>query len=287
MKSSRFFAAAAMMSAALGIVASAKAQDAVEWRQSPIIFLPGEAEAGEGDFVQGDPLVTFPLRWALSTRLVEDVVISAEGEEIVLGQGELLPRVVLKEGDQLQRERMIFCTRSRVAESLESSGFLGMMGGPLFNSLRDGQTCLEDTDHDGYLDHALALGEGDEILDLGTVSKLAYEELLAEPINPTRDYAQISLGNIGSRRITLNFRVYQRGNRRNFDSLRSGGFYAQGSNRFRYGDGESNMLPLLGMLFVVGSADRKEKRASFTWNSRVGLDTFIVIPNIVTARYGW
>ena len=85
----RFGSALAMV----GLSVPATAQDVATWQQSPIIFLPGTAIEGEGTFLEGNLILEMPLRWALSTRLAQQVVVTAGGISETIAAGTLLPIV--------------------------------------------------------------------------------------------------------------------------------------------------------------------------------------------------
>lgn len=280
------FTALCLTAIAVGSLATpAFAQDddetPVRWQQSPIIILPGATERLEAEFVEGDAVLELPLRWAFSTRLSRDVVIEEDGETLTLPAGELLPKVLIDDGT------IAYCTRSRVAEAQEGTGFMGAMFGNMLNSLQDKVVCLQDTDKDFHLDRAIVLGDGPGIVDLGTIEAVPFEDIMAEPLGNEDDVARISMTRVGRTVVQLQLDVIQRGNARNFSMWQSGRFTARRFNDVRYGEDDRGGFYMFGLRFEVLDAERRENRATLRVTPEINPTEFIVVPNEVRTTYGW
>ncbi|VVT19878.1 hypothetical protein [Erythrobacter sp. EC-HK427] len=282
MKFSSVYVAAFVLGASVTpAMAQEDAQAPVRWQQSPIIILPGATERLEREFVEGEAVLELPLRWAFSTRLSRDVVIEQDGETLTLPAGELLPKALLDNGE------VAYCTRSRVAEAQEGSGFMGAMFGSMLNSLQDKVVCLQDSDKDLLLDRAIVLGDGPGIVDLGAVEPLAFEDLMAEPMGTADDIARISMIRVGRSVVQLQLDVIQRGSTRSFDTWQSGRFTARRFNDVRFGEGNRGGFYMFGLRFEVIDAVRQENRATLRVTPEINPTEFVVVPSEVRTTYGW
>ncbi|MEO0062791.1 MAG: hypothetical protein RLZZ08_1351 [Pseudomonadota bacterium] len=259
-------------------------QLALKVQQSPIVFLPGRVEAGSGDFKEIQLIVQVPLRWAMSTRLAQEVVVQNDKGALTFAKGALLPEVAVRRGSAREILFFAFCTRSRVAETREGSGLAGVMFGSMLNSLRDGQQCLQDTNGDGKLDRAIALGMGPDVVDLGAVEPVPFTELKGEPINPDADSAQFILARVGRRAISVNFGIQQQGGWRRFTTMQSGRFHANSYFDVGYGEGQTARHEVMGLGFTVDQADPKGNHATVRWEPAATRDEFVVVPDFVQTR---
>lgn len=274
--------------AALVGASSASADDkerGVWLQQSPIIFLPGQAEGGERQFKEGEAIITFPLRWALSTRLGTDVTLGQGETAFTLPAGSLLPAVLFREiGTNNKREA--YCTRSRVAERKEGSGFLGHMVGGMFNNLQDKQVCLEDTDKDGAFDNIVVLGDGRGITEAGAIDPLPFKQLVAEPMGTSDDVAQVSMWRVGRSVVQLWLEVRQQGKSRHFTSMVSGEYVAQQVSTIRFSGKRAAPLYQFGVRYDVVDADTKASQATLRWQPMAPANDYIVIADDVTYTPG-
>ena len=289
MKNRRRYAAIAAAPVVLLASVPAAAQERVppvDWQQSPIIFQPGKIEGGERQFAEGESIVEFPLRWMMSTRLASDVVLRRGDESYTMAAGTLLPLAMIRPY-QGAGPRIVYCTRSRVAERKEGSGFMGAMFGNWFNSLQDKQVCLEDSDEDKSLDRALVLGDGPGIVDLGAIEPLAFEALVAEPMGTPDDLARVTMTRVGRSVVQLQLDIIQTGEARSFSTMQSGRFRASRFTDIRFSGRNSGPLDQFGVLYEVVDAQTKENSATLRWTPRAGAEEFVLVPDNVTTTYGW
>lgn len=281
-------AAAGLLSCLIVCGPAATAADpqpqAITVQQSPIVFYPGRVVPGGGEFKELQVLVDVPLRWAISTRLAQDVVVHNDKGMITFAQDVLLPKVAVRRGSTPGILFFAYCGRSRTAEIREGTGVAGVIFGSMLNSLRDGQQCLQDTDGDGTLDRAIALGMGPDVVELGTVDPVPFTELEGEPIDPEQDSAQFILARAGRHAISVNFGIQQRGRWRNFSMMRSGRFQAASYFDVDYAEGEALPMEKMGLRFRVEQVAPKENRATVRWEPAATLDEFVVVPDYVESR---
>lgn len=245
------------------------------------MFFPGQVEAGENSFLEREAIVELPLRWALSTRLTQPAVFTVGSESVTLPAGELLPMVGIFAGGSTTNPRLIFCTRSKLGVEQENAGILVRLMNDLERSLSDGQHCLEDTDKDGTLDHALALGEGSVIADLGAVTPIPFTELLYEPIGE-EDFVRIRLDRVARTRVDLRFDIFKRGVEQLFDRVTMGRlFSASKYTSFQYGGEDAKAPVLLGIQFDVIEGNREENRARISWRPAVAPTEYAITPEIL------
>lgn len=172
--------------------------------QPPAVMKPGLITAGQGTIAEDAAVYDIPLRWPESLRLSQPVVVRADGEAPTeLAVGTLLSRVLI-DGEHGQ-QRKVYCSRYR-GMSVEMPRAALFPGGLLlrgYESLIDGQTCLEDANADGLLDRAVLLGEGNVPRGAGTIATVPYSTLAFEAIDPATDSLRISLRSVRANNVRL------------------------------------------------------------------------------------
>ena len=277
-----YFAAAFM-----AVASSSSAQEKqrpVTWQQSPVIIMPGQIAAGEAGFAKSQDVLSIPLRWLVSGRLSQAVTIGEGKNEVRFEPEELLPLTRIG-GTRGYALRMAYCSRSRVAEAKENSGFLGAMLGSMANSLQDKQVCLEDSDDDGKVDRALVVGDGPGIVELGTIEPVAIEKLAGEIIGGEQDQVSLSLGTVGRKDVRLDLNLMQQGNTRNFQTWQSGPYVANRYNNVRYNGNKAGPQTILGIRFEVVQADDASDTATLRWTNTLNEGAIVVVPDEVVTSY--
>ena len=255
----------------------------ITWDQSPIVVFPGDIESGEMSLNKGDTVFQLPLRWAMSGRLGSDITVMDGKEPVAFDSGSVLPKVRIggKKGHPVS---FAFCTRSRVKEAKEGTGFMGAMFGKMLNSANDKQICLQDSDADGMLDTAITVGDGPGINELGSFAPVAIEELVGEPIVGGDDRLSLVMRGVTKKVVDLELRLVQRGKVRDFDSWVSGPYRASRINLISYAGKRAGPLTIFGMKFEVLDAQRDPDTAKLRLTSNLPSDTFIVVPDEVQQR---
>ena len=274
--------------AALAAVSSpVSAQDKqrpVEWQQSPVIVMPGRVGSGEAELTKSQAVFSLPLRWLVSGRLAQRVVVGEGKDETVFEAGALLPMARIG-GTRGYDLRIAYCSRSRVAEAKEGKGFLGAMLGSMANSLQDKQVCLEDSNNDGAVDRALVVGDGPGVKELGAFEPVAIEKLTGEVIGGQGDQVTLSLGSVGRKDVRLDLELVQQGSLRSFQTWQSGPFSADRYNNIRYTGKKAGPTMVLGIRFEVLSADNDTDKATLRWASTTQEDAIVVVPSEVVTSY--
>lgn len=251
----------------------------VEFRQVPAVFVPAMARSGEQVFEEIDIVLFFPLLWPSATRTSEDVTINFRGEQAIIEAGSLLPRVrVTKVGeDEVWREP--FCVRSRNKARNTGLPILFQQLNDLTKGLRDGQLCLEDSDGDGTLDRALALGYGKHVVELGDIPAQPYEEQVGAFIGEGNS-AFLSLSTVRDGYVELELKILLDDSFvQQFDVLRTGGMTLHRSNVFSV-DKESAYNPFAGIEIEVVETNRREGSARIRWTQQAAEPRVYAIPEM-------
>lgn len=301
------FAAFVAAGATAAIAAPACAQDGAQWEQSPMVMLPGLAEAGDGVVEEGSVLFRLPFHWFASTRLTQDVVIQAGNDELVLEAGTQLPALLAGQGEKMEDRRTGYCTRSRIGVSGDpgNGGLLGgLLGGGLgtrlAESLMDAQTCLEDTDKDGYFDRAFAVGRGDnDMVDYGEIDPVPFTAETFAAVDGDEDFLEVVLQQTRDDYADFEVKMMVQGRRISFDRMSATPFSVTSSVRV-FLEGEEpefnsqdwllrpQRLPrhsILGMQVAVESTDRREDQAHVKWEPEVSETVPVVVPQQMSVSY--
>ncbi len=236
----------------------------VEFRQVPAIFVPAMAGSGEEVFEEIGIVLLFPLLWPSSTRISEDVTLSFRGQQTVIKAGTLLPRVMVRKVGETDVWRQPFCVRSRNKARNEGLPILLQQLNDLTKSLRDGQLCLEDSDADGQLDRALALGYGDKVIELGEIPAQRFEEKRGAFIGEG-DVAFLSLTTVRENWVELELKILiDDAWVDQFDSMRTGDITLNRKNVFAVGE-KSAYSPFAGIEIELLETNRRDNSARIRW----------------------
>jgi hypothetical protein len=140
---------------------------------------PGEAR----DYHAGDLVFSAPLGWAMAGKLRSDLKISGAGGELVVPAGTILPAalVTARHPGKIRAGNIILCLEksSALSDQLARS----ILARASLEPVRGAQACLLDSNYDGMLDSAAAIGfKGDLALDPVPVAPTAYDQGSGFPI---------------------------------------------------------------------------------------------------------
>lgn len=287
----RAAAAALALAAATIFAAPARAED--QWQQQPFILLPGLEQARQVSVDEGAVVVTLPIRWPQAVRLAQAISVPDGDEARSVAAGTLLTRVRVGEGSYADAGRFVFCTRSRaMPHEYGSSGLVGglLFGGgasSIYNSMVDGQTCLDDSNQDGSFDSALVIGEGGNAARaLGAVDPIPFTILQNEPLDPEKDALRIRLRSVRASEVRVEVNLLQQGVAYDYDEISSGPYF---STRFveislAAAGAAADGTVIFGLAVRLVAADRRAETAAFAISPNVPADEVIVVPSKVSVE---
>lgn len=278
----RLLALITCTSALLTVSTPAASQQNPGWQQPPAIMMPGLIAPAQATVNEDDPVVELPLRWPEAIRLAQQVGILDGNDEIMVEAGTLLPKVQIGQGSGA---RAVFCTR-RGGLSVQLPRAALFPGGLLlgaYDSLVDGQTCLEDSDGDGRLDRVVLLGESGNLpRDAGSIEPVPFDVLRGEAIDLATDLLRISLRSVRARTVRIEVNFVQKGARQTFDVLSSGPYTTTRFVELGYGEGGNGSTQIFGVDLRVIEADRRAGTALIAWAPVTGPNEIIVVPSQVS-----
>jgi len=270
----------------LAVTTLAGGVEKLEWFQSPVLFLPGQVKAGSASLAEQDTIFQAPLVWALAGRLGSDVTIAGPGEPVTLKAGDILPRVNLRIGAGIDQRYTLYCTRNRVLQKVQSSGWLAKLQRNIMDSMNDAQWCLQDTDNDGKLDLAVVLNAGAPVTEAAKIEPVAFEASFAVPIPGDEDHLTMSMYRVGKKEVGILLSIKQMGRALKFDTLTSGYYAGNQLTNIPYAADGTGMKSILGVRIKVSEPDQKGNRASIEWLPVADRGPFVQIPSelVMTVR---
>lgn len=273
--------------AAVAMATSASAESLPASIESPVVFLPSDVASGERRVSENETFIEVPLRWVFSGKLAQDVDVVTPGGTVTLRAGDVLPEVLIPVNGRIEGGRTLLCTRNKVIEKTKGEDPLFGALGALSNSLRDGQSCVEDTDKDGKVDRALVLAKGQAEIAAAPITPTAVTMLSNEVIPGSGDRLTIGLIAVGRTNTTLWVNIFQRGKRRNFDTMQSGRFSTKAMPVFRHKNGFPVTANSLGIELALLGAVQKENAATISWKVTARPGEYVIIPRVRNISYSF
>jgi hypothetical protein len=142
-----------------------------------VMAQPEHSPSEARDYRAGDLVFSAPLGWAMAGKLRSDLKVAGAGGELVVPAGTILPAalVTARHPGKIRAGNIILCLEKssplsdRLAQMLLARANLA--------PVRGAQACLLDSNYDGMLDSAAAIGfKGDLALDPMPVAPTAYDQ---------------------------------------------------------------------------------------------------------------
>lgn len=142
-----------------------------------ILAQPEHSPAEARDYRSGDLVFSAPLAWAMAGKLRADLRVNGAAGEIVVPAGTVLPAalVTARRPGKIRGGNVILCLEknSPLSDQLVQS----LLARANLAPVRGAQACLLDSNYDGSLDSAAAIGfKGDLALDPVPVAPTAYDQ---------------------------------------------------------------------------------------------------------------
>lgn len=267
--------------ASLCIAATAQSAHAADarWSQAPTGFLANSSPRGTFTYEGRDrEIVRIPLVWTAAATIEEAVTFEFSGESETLPVGTSLPAVTLSNARPDGKDRLLYCTPSKVKEKVVGGGLFAVLQSAVVNSLSDSQKCLEDADGDGKFERTIMVGEGPNDMRVGgTIAPAPYVIVRNQPIGP-RDYVSLELSGVGKDSVSIWLSIYQDGKAKLFKNVSQAGYTAQRMTKFKRDRDFGKPQEIFGIHFMIVAADAATKSVQIEWPQDAPAGAMPLIP---------